>query len=109
LFVATVFIAALLGGAPFALYPSTIGDYYGTGYATTNYGFTYTAKAWAGLISGWLSGYLVIQFGSYRVVLVLLAIGSLVAAVISNPRLMQPPQKGRSDGLRLVEPTARRE
>jgi OFA family oxalate/formate antiporter-like MFS transporter len=93
LFVATVFIAALLGGAPFALYPSTVGDYYGSGYATTNYGVTYTAKAWAGLISGWLSGYLVIQFGSYRIVLVLLAIGSLVAAVISNPRLMQPPQK----------------
>jgi OFA family oxalate/formate antiporter-like MFS transporter len=95
LFVATVFIAALLGGAPFALYPSTVGDYYGTGYATTNYGVTYTAKAWAGLISGWLSGYLVIQFGSYRVVLVLLAIGSLVASVISNPRLMRPPRKNR--------------
>jgi OFA family oxalate/formate antiporter-like MFS transporter len=99
LFVATVFIAALLGGAPFALYPSTIGDYYGSGYATTNYGFTYTAKAWAGLISGWLSGYMVIQFGSYRVVLVLLAIGSLVAAVISNPKLMRAPIKGRSAGV----------
>ncbi len=90
-FVSLVFIAALLGGAPFALYPATIGDYYGTGHATTNYGFTYTAKAWAGLISGWLSGYLVILFGSYRFVLILLAMGSLIAAVISNPKLMKPP------------------
>jgi OFA family oxalate/formate antiporter-like MFS transporter len=93
LFVATVFIASMLGGSPFALYPSVIGDYYGTGYATTNYGFTYTAKAWAGLISGWLSGYLAIQFGSYRVILIFLAIGSLIAAAISNPKLMKPPQK----------------
>ena len=93
LFVVTVFITSMLGGAPFALYPSAVGDYYGTRYATTNYGFTYTAKAWAGLISGWLSGYLVIQFGSYRVVLILLAIGSLIAAAISNPKLMRPPLK----------------
>ncbi|MBW1994733.1 MAG: OFA family MFS transporter, partial [Deltaproteobacteria bacterium] len=70
LFVVIVFIAALLGGAPFALYPATIGDYYGARYSTTNYGITYTAKAFAGLISGWLSGYLVMQFGSYRLPLI---------------------------------------
>ena len=90
-FVAIVFISALLGGAPFALYPATIGDYYGTGYAATNYGFTYTAKAWAGLISGWLSGYLVMQFGSFKFVLILLAFGCIIAAAISNPKLMKAP------------------
>lgn len=92
LFVLIVFIAALLGGAPFALYPATIGDYYGPKYSTTNYGITYTAKAWAGLISGWLSGYLVMRFGSYRFVLILVAICSLTAAALSNPRLMKPPK-----------------
>jgi OFA family oxalate/formate antiporter-like MFS transporter len=96
LFVVIVFIAALLGGAPFALYPATIGDYYGPRYATTNYGITYTAKAWAGLISGWLSGYLVIEFGSYKVLLVVVGISSLVAAALSNPRLMKAPTKKRS-------------
>ena len=90
-FVVIVFTAALLGGAPFALYPATIGDYYGSKYSTTNYGITYTAKAWAGLISGWLSGYLVMEFGSYRPLLVLVALGSLVAAVLSNPRLLKAP------------------
>jgi OFA family oxalate/formate antiporter-like MFS transporter len=95
LFVIIVFIAALLGGAPFALYPATIGDYYGTRYATTNYGITYTAKAWAGLISGWLSGYLVMKFGSYKLPLVVVAIGSLMAAAISNPRLLKVPAKKR--------------
>jgi len=93
LFIIIVFIAALLGGAPFALYPATIGDYYGSRYATTNYGVTYTAKAWAGLISGWLSGYLVMKFGSYKLPLVVVAICSLMAAVLSNPRLIKAPVK----------------
>ncbi|UCH22016.1 MAG: MFS transporter [Deltaproteobacteria bacterium] len=93
LFVTTVFAASLLGGAPFALYPATIGDFYGAKYATTNYGITYTAKAWAGLISGWFSAYLVIRFGSYRIPLIVLAICSLLAAIFSHPKLMKPPIK----------------
>jgi OFA family oxalate/formate antiporter-like MFS transporter len=93
LFIIIVFIAALLGGAPFALYPATIGDYYGPKYSTTNYGITYTAKAWAGLISGWLSGYLVLKFGSYKFPLVAVAVCSLVAAALSTPKLMRPPFK----------------
>jgi OFA family oxalate/formate antiporter-like MFS transporter len=91
LFVLMVFTASLLGGAPFALYPATIGDYYGVKYATTNYGITYTAKAWAGLISGWLSGYLLIKFGSYRLALVIVGVCSLMAAALSNPRLLKMP------------------
>jgi len=92
LFVLIVFIAALLGGAPIALYPATVGDYYGSKYSTVNYGITYTAKAWAGLISGWLSGYFVSQLGSYRIPLIIIAICSLLAAFFSNPRLMRSPQ-----------------
>lgn len=92
-FLFLVFIAALLGGAPFALYPATVGDYYGPRYSTINYGITYTAKAWAGLISGWLSGYFVTQFGSYKVPLTLVAIASLIAAFFSNPKLMKQPVK----------------
>jgi OFA family oxalate/formate antiporter-like MFS transporter len=93
LFVIIVFTASLLGGAPFALYPATIGDYYGARYATTNYGITYTAKAWAGLISGWLSGYLLIKFGSYQLALLIVAVCSLVAAALSNRRLLKKPSK----------------
>jgi OFA family oxalate/formate antiporter-like MFS transporter len=92
-FTIIVFIAALFGGAPFALYPATVGDYYGPKFSTVNYGITYTAKAWAGLISGWLSGYLVLKFGSYKLPLILVAMSSLMAAIISNPKLMKPPSK----------------
>ncbi len=93
LFITIVFVAALLGGAPFALYPATIGDYYGSKYSTTNYGITYTAKAWAGLFSGWLSGYLVLKFGSYKIPLVIVAAGSLAAALISSPAFLKCPKK----------------
>ncbi len=93
LFVIIVFITATLGGAPFALYPATIGDYYGESYATTNYGITYTAKAWAGLISGWLSGYLVMTFGSYRIPLAVVGVCSLIAALLSSPMLLKSPRK----------------
>jgi OFA family oxalate/formate antiporter-like MFS transporter len=94
LFVSTVLLASLLGGAPFALYPATIGDYYGPRYATANYGLTYTAKAWAGLISGWLSGYLVTVSGSYQVPLTVVAAGSFLAAILSSPWILKPPASG---------------
>ena len=96
LFVALVFIATLLGGAPFALYPAIIGDYYGIHYSTTNYGLTYTAKSWAGLVSGWLSGYLVMQFGSYKIPLIFIALGSLLAALLSSPYLLKAPIKKKN-------------
>lgn len=92
LFVTTVLAASLLGGAPFAIYPATIGDYYGARYATANYGLTYTAKAWAGLISGWLSGYLFTKFGSYEVPLLAVAAGSFLAAFLSSPWILKPPR-----------------
>ncbi len=95
LFVLFVFISALLGGSPFALYPATIGDYFGPRYSTTNYGITYTAKAWAGLVSGWLSAYLVIQFGSFKLPLIIVAVCSLIAALLSNPRWMKSPERLR--------------
>ncbi len=93
LFVSVVFVAALLAGAPLVLYPATIGDYYGAVYSTTNYGITYTAKAFAGLISGWLSGLLVMKFGSFTLPLIFLGIMSLAAAAASWPGLLKPPRR----------------
>ena len=93
IFITAISIASLLGGSPFVLYPATIGDYYGAKYATANYGITITAKAWAGLISGWLSGFLVTEFGSYKIPLVMLSIFSLVAGLVASPKLLMPPNK----------------
>ncbi len=92
-FALMVFIVALLGGSPFALYPATIGDFYGLKKFTTNYGITITAKAWGGFISGWLSGFLVSQFGSYKVPLMLLSVGSFTAACVSSPIFLRFPKR----------------
>ena len=91
-FVASVFLCALLGGSPFALYAAIIGDYFGAKYATTNIGITQTAKVWAGLISGWLCGLLVAQTGSYKLPLLIIAVCTLAAAFFSHPRLMKRPR-----------------
>ena len=91
IFLSLVILTSLVGGAPFALYPATIGDFYGTRYATTNYGITYTAKAWAGLLSGWLCGVLAGHFGSFTVPLVMVALASLLAAVLSLPCFLKTP------------------
>jgi OFA family oxalate/formate antiporter-like MFS transporter len=90
-FIGMVFIAALLGGSPFVLYPSTVGDYYGVRYSTTNFGILITAKAWAGLISGWFSGFLAAQFGSYAIPLIALSVCCFAAAICSHPRILKPP------------------
>ena len=92
-----VFLCALLGGAPFALYAATIGDYYGPKYATTNFGITHTAKAWSGLISGWLCGILASHFGSFTVPLAIVAAASLLAAVLSMPRFLRVPPARSQD------------
>ena len=47
----------------------------------------------AGLISGWLIGYVVMQFGSYKMPLIFMAVCSLVAAVVSSPAFMKDPLK----------------
>ncbi len=92
-FVIFVSLCALLGGSPFALYAATIGDYYGPKYATTNFGITQTSKAWAGLISGWLCGFLVSLTGSYKLPLFIIAACTLTAGVLSHPRLLKPPRR----------------
>jgi hypothetical protein len=44
-------------------------------------------------MSGWLSGYLLIKFGSYRLALIILAVCSLMAAALSNRKLLKMPSK----------------
>ncbi len=92
MFLIFILAASLLGGSPYAFYPSIIGDYYGSKYATVNYGITYTAKAWAGLLSGWLTAYLVETYGTYRIPLISVALLCIVAAVLSSPLVLRPPK-----------------
>lgn len=91
-FLLFTFIASLLGGSPYTFYPSIIGDYYGTKYVTVNYGITYTAKAWSGLLSGWVTAYLVEAYGTYRLPLTFIALLCMAAAVLSSPIILRRPK-----------------
>lgn len=96
LFATTVFLAGLLGGAPFVLYAATVGDYFGTRRATANWGLTITGKAWAGLIAGWFSGFLVTQSGTYQTPLLVLAGCCFLAAWVASPKVLRAPAAGRA-------------
>lgn len=92
-FLSFVVISMLFAGAVFAFNPAFIGDFYGPKYATTNYGITYTAKSWGGLISGYITAWLLVTFGSYTYSIVGLGIGALIAAILVNPWLLKKPKK----------------
>jgi OFA family oxalate/formate antiporter-like MFS transporter len=72
-------------GEVFSIFPSTIGDYYGSRYATSNYCFLYSAKGVASIIGGGLGAMLFEWFGSWSAafygsaVMALLAAGMAVA------------------------------
>jgi len=91
LFAATVFLAGLLGGGPFVLCAATVGDYFGAKYSTANWGLTITGKAWAGLLAGWFSGWLVTLSGTYQTPLLVLSACCFVAALLCNPKVLRPP------------------
>ncbi len=52
-------------GEIFSLFPAAIGDVFGPGYATTNYGIQYTAKGAASIFAGWGAARLLEATGSW--------------------------------------------
>jgi len=93
LFTILVPLVMLFAGAVFAFNPAFIGDFYGPRYSTTNYGITYTAKAWGGLVSGYITAWLVATLGSYSYSMIGLGVGALIAAFLVNPFILKKPVK----------------
>lgn len=75
-------------GEVYALFPSTLGDYFGSKYATSNYAFLYTAKGVAAYLGAYLGTRLVEQTGSWESVFyasaVLAMVGGLTALVLRS-------------------------
>ncbi|MEM3815734.1 MAG: MFS transporter [Candidatus Bathyarchaeia archaeon] len=92
-FASFVVMAALFAGAVFAFNPALIGDFYGSKHSATNYGITYTAKGWGGLISGYLTAHFSAALNSYAPLLIGLGIGALAAAALVSPWLLKKPEK----------------
>lgn len=79
-FVFTLVLVYFTWGEIYSLFPSTVGDYFGSRHATSNYSVLYTAKGVASIIGGWFGAFLFEQSGSWSVGFYGSAIMALAAA-----------------------------
>ncbi|GGM78507.1 MFS transporter [Thermogymnomonas acidicola] len=81
LYIVLIMLAAFGWGPLFALFPPTVGDYFGTRNSGANYGFTYTAKALGGIFAGYVFSLILLRYpGTHPFVdLIPLTIASIMA------------------------------
>jgi OFA family oxalate/formate antiporter-like MFS transporter len=82
-FVVSLILVYFTWGEIYSLFPSTVGDYFGTRHATSNYAVLYTAKGVASIIGGWFGAFLFEQFGTWSVGFYGSAVMALLAAGIA--------------------------
>jgi OFA family oxalate/formate antiporter-like MFS transporter len=70
-------------GEIFSLFPATIGDLFGSKYATTNYGLQYTAKGVAAIFAGWGAARLMELAGSWIPIFWVAIACDLLAAILA--------------------------
>ncbi len=83
LFAVTLVLTFFTWGEVFSLFPSLLGDYYGSRNATSNYGMLYSAKGVASIIAGGVAALLYEQFGSWDACFYGSAALALIAAVMA--------------------------
>ena len=64
-FTITLVLVYFTWGEIYSLFPSTVGDYFGTRHATSNYAILYTAKGVASIIGGGVGAMLYERTGSW--------------------------------------------
>lgn len=94
LFAVTLVAIFFTWGEIYALFPSTVGDYFGGRNSASNYSFMYTAKGVAAILAGGLAAMLREQFGSWSAALYGSAALALLSALIAlGLRSMPLPKK----------------
>ncbi|HYT93352.1 MAG TPA: oxalate/formate MFS antiporter [Gemmataceae bacterium] len=83
LFTLTLVLTFFTWGEVFSLFPSIVGDYFGTRSATSNYGVMYSAKGVAAIIGGGLAAMLYDEFRTWTACFYGSAVLALGAAVIA--------------------------
>lgn len=102
LFTVTLVLVFFTWGEVFSLFPSILGDYYGTRHATSNYGVLYTAKGVASIIGGGLAAVLYERFGTWSACFYGSAALAIVAAAVAfGLRAAAAP---RAEAVGLPEP-----
>jgi len=94
MFATTLVLVYFTWGEIYSLFPSTVGDYFGTKHATSNYAVLYTAKGVATLIGSWGLGALLYErSGSWATGFYISAVMALIAAAMAiglRPRRTAP-------------------
>ncbi|MFB6353537.1 MAG: OFA family MFS transporter [Halobacteriales archaeon] len=62
-FLGAVVVATFFWSPQYTLFPSVVGDYYGSRHSSANYALLYSGKMWGGVFGGGLAGWLVTQVG----------------------------------------------
>ena len=84
MFATTLVLVYFTWGEIYSLFPSTVGDYFGTKHATSNYAVLYTAKGVATLIGSWGLGALLYErSGSWATGFYISAVMALIAAAMA--------------------------
>ena len=81
LFTITLILTFFTWGEIYTLFPSVVGDWFGTRHATSNYSFMYSAKGVAAILGGGLAAMLYQRFGSWSAPFYGSATLALIAAV----------------------------
>jgi OFA family oxalate/formate antiporter-like MFS transporter len=81
-FTITLVLTYFTWGEIYSLFPSVVGDYYGTRHATSNYGVMYSAKGVASIIGGGVAALLFEHFGTWTACFYGSAMLALVAAAL---------------------------
>src|SRR5207253_2543650 len=81
IFVGTLILTYFTYGQVFALFPATLGDYYGGRNATSNNSVLYTSKGVAAILAGYIAALVFERIHTWTPVLYGSAILALIAAV----------------------------
>lgn len=91
-YVLAVAVAVFFWSSQFALFPSTVGDYYGQRHSSSNYALLYSAKMWGGIFGGGVVGWLVGVIGWDATFL----LGGVLALAAGAMGLFLRPPDGRT-------------
>ena len=93
-FVGAVVVAVFFWSPQYALFPSLVGDYYGSRHSSTNYALLYSGKMWGGVFGGVAVGWLVTVVG-WDLAFALGGVSALLAgggALFLSPPASPPPE-----------------
>ncbi len=92
-FIVAVAIAVFFWSSQFSLFPSLVGDYYGSKHSSANYSLVYSGKMWGGVFGGGVVGWLVVVIG-WEATFVMGGVLALAAGGVGF--LLRPPTAGES-------------